>query len=191
MDTPTTNNDFVLDPPLATPNIDGNDDIVGYKNIDTDNDNNIIMENEDYPENYNIHEEDDDDFQLDTQLDTTNVQLHPDPLHDLPVEANNIWCSTHVCTKPQQLIPSIDRFKYYDSTVATTILEQDCVDIVGPEYHLEPNYTLVAHDVMTQLYMKAGQEKFKECGKKSVTTELSQLHSHDTFNHVDSKTLNR
>ena len=79
----------------------------------------------------------------------------------------------HVRANPQQLIPSLGSQKYYYSTATTTILEQDYVDLVGPDNHLEPNYTLVAHHVMTQLSMKVGLNKFKKRGEKAVTTELS------------------
>ena len=98
--TPTTNNDFGLDLSLATPKTHGNDYIMNDNNNDTNNYNDIIMDNEDDQDNENIHEDDDDNRQLDPQLDISNVQLHPDTLHNLTVEANNIHCSTRVCTKP-------------------------------------------------------------------------------------------
>ena len=104
----TTNNDFGLDPTPATPNTHRNDDIVDDNNNYIHNDNVIIVDNEYYPNNDKIHEDDDDDTQLYPQLDTTNDQLHPAPLPDALFKDDNICRSTHVCTKPQQLIPSLD-----------------------------------------------------------------------------------
>ena len=63
-------------------------------------------------------------------------------------------------------------------------------DIVGTDDHLYSEYTLVTHHVMTQFPMKEGLKRFKDNGKKRVSTELSQLHFCDTFEPVDPKTLN-
>ena len=188
LDPPTTNNDFGLDPPPATPSTHGNDSILNNNNNDTHNDNYIIMENENDPDNYNIH--DDDNPQLDPQLDNTNEQLHPSPLPDPTVKANNVRHSTRICIKPQRIIPYLNVQKSYDNTATTTIPEQDYVDLVGPDYQLYCNYTLVVHHVITQFSMKSDLNKFKESGEKALTTELSQLHFHDTSEIVYPKKFN-
>lgn len=136
IDPPANNNDFGLEPPPATPNAHVNYDIVVDNNNGTHNDNDIIMENWDDPYNDNIHEYENDDPQLYPQLDTTNEQPHLAPIPEPTVEAGDICCSSFVCTKSKQLIPSIDSRKSYGSTANTTIIEQDFVDIVGPNNHL-------------------------------------------------------
>ena len=106
------------------------------KNNGTQNENDIIMDNEDDPENNNIHEDKNDDPQLDTQIETTNEQLQPSPLPDPEVEADNIRRSTCVHTKPKRLIPLLNNRKSYDINAATTILEQDYADLVGTDDNL-------------------------------------------------------
>ena len=106
------------------------------KNNGTHKENDIIMDNEDYPENNNIHEDTNDNTQLDTQLDTTNEQLYPSPLPDSEVEADNIRRSTRVHTNPKRLIPLLNNRKSYDINAATTILEQDYADLVGTDDNL-------------------------------------------------------
>ena len=115
---PITNNGFVLDPPPATTNTHGNDDIVDDNNNDTHNDNSIIIDNEHNPDNENIHDHDNGD----PKLENTNEQLQPAPLPDPIVEYNNISRSVHVHSNPQRLIPSLDGRKYYYCTAATTIM---------------------------------------------------------------------
>ena len=70
-------------------------------------------------------------------------------------------------------------------------MEQDYIDIVAPDDHLDSNYTLVTHHVMSQFSMKVDLNKFNERDKKVLTTELSQLHFCNTFEPVDPKKLNR
>ena len=159
-------------------------------NNGTHNDNDIIMDNEDDPDSYSIHDNDDENYQLYPQLETTNEQLHPAPLPEPTVEAGNIYHSTRVHTNPQRLIPPIYGRKSYDITAATTILEQEYVDLVDTGDHLDSNYTLVAHYVIKQISMKEGLKIFKERGETSVTTELSQLYFHDTFEPVEHEKLN-
>lgn len=57
--------------------------------------------------------------------------------------------------KPQCLILS-HHGKAYQSTAATQIQGVDLPQIVHPDHHLDQQYALVSHYIMTQLSMKAG-----------------------------------
>ena len=90
------------------------------------------MKNENNPENDNIYDYDD------PQLDTTNDHHYAVPPPDPIVEANYIRHSTRIRANPQRLISSLNVLESYERTAATTILEQDYVDLVGTNYH--PDY---------------------------------------------------
>jgi hypothetical protein len=85
--------------------------------------------------------------------------------------------------QPQHLIPSFGG-KAYESTAGIT------TNLVHPEAHMDPDYTLVAHIMMVQYSMKAGMRHFKQHGEDAVSKELSQLHLCDTFKPIHSKDLN-
>jgi hypothetical protein len=68
----------------------------------------------------------------------------------------------------------------------------ESIDLIHPpDAHLNQNYLLVAHHIMTQFSTKAGMQQFKERGNKAMTKELSQLHFRDTFKPVNSKELKK
>jgi hypothetical protein len=90
--------------------------------------------------------------------------------------------STRVRSKLERLVPAFGR-KSYDSTSAVT------TQLIHPDKHIDKQYVLVAHYIMTQYSMKAGMRKFKKRGEDAISKELSQLHYQDTFEPVHPKHL--
>jgi hypothetical protein len=123
----------------------------------------------------------------DTVLETEPT-LDPEAIPPEP-DASPIRRSNRERSKPQRLVPSLHG-KSYHSTNAVTY-QNVTYNLIHPEAHMDPQYTLISHHIMTQLSMKAGMKRFKDRGEKAITTELQQLHFRDTFEPVDSKHLSK
>ena len=93
--------------------------------------------------------------------------------------------STRAKAKPPRLVMSHKGQKYAETSAVNV---EDCIP---PEFHDDPDYTLVAHLIMTQLSMKAGLKKWGEQASGGVTEELAQLHYRDTFEPVDAKKMSK
>jgi hypothetical protein len=100
---------------------------------------------------------------------------------DAPAGVRRSSRSTH---KPTRLVPAFGTKKY--ATSATNVGQ-----VIPPDHDEDPQYTLVAHTIMTQLSMKAGLKKWGDEGTAAVSKELSQLHYRDTFEPLHTKSMSQ
>ncbi len=80
--------------------------------------------------------------------------------------ATGLRRSQCVRNQAQRLVPTFGN-KTYESTAAIN------THLVHPDAHMDPDYVLVAHYIMTQYSMKAGMKQFKKRGENAVSKELS------------------
>lgn len=108
------------------------------------------------------------------------------------IEATGVRRTTRVRNKPECIVPSF-KGKAYKSTTATmvSIKENDREAVIHPDYHINSQFAMVSHFVMTQLSMKAGLKRWPAKGELAVTQELEQLHFRDTFQPMLRKKLTK
>jgi hypothetical protein len=123
------------------------------------------------------------EHELHTPLDQIEPEVTNQPMLDpgaTPIVPERR--SLRVRSKPQRLVPTFGSKTYQSTTAVTTHL-------VHPDEHMDQEFILVAHYIMTQYSMKAGMKKFKERAEEAVSKELSQLHHRDTFEPVNPSNL--
>jgi Reverse transcriptase (RNA-dependent DNA polymerase) len=118
-----------------------------------------------------------------------DLEPPPEPDQEYPIpddepqapsdEGTWVRRSTRTQNQPTAYAPSFEGKSY------------SAVTLVHPDAHMNPDYTLVAHHIMTQLSMKAGMKRWKNKAEGAVTKELQQLHFRDTFEPIDPKTLSK
>ena len=110
--------------------------------------------------------------------------------HYEPTQEAGVTRSRRERKPVKQYIPSFHGKTYQTTTaLVQTFDPNEDGQVIYPDSHLDQQFALVSHYVMTQLSMKAGLKRWKQKGESAITQELEQLHFRDTFKPVSREGL--
>jgi hypothetical protein len=189
------NDPLIVDPnPIIDPNPDPNDVPDQDPDYVPDDDHSIVDADE-YPnEILDPNEPPDPDIPIVETVDEDRIDPAPGVIPAPPQQGDPIAPrrSSRTTGKPSKIVPSFIGKSYYE-TAATTVAGKDGIQIElqAPTAGEPPDFTLVAHTIMTQLSMKTGLKTWGDRATSAVSKELSQLHYRDSFEPLDPKQLSK